>query len=466
MPDHIGAFLQASRCFAELGVNITRVSYNKAVDSHMLFIDVDGPAERLAEADERLDRIGYLPKDAAAPRVVLIEFRLRDVPGSVTGVLTLIEQYHFNISYISSQENGTGYQLFKMGLFVDDDERISAFLGQAEKLCLVRVIDYNQSEKVFDNSIFYRSFISGLAEMMQIGEDGRKELLVSANLAMQTLDQKGTAPYRIFDSIYCFTRLLAECRGGAFRPRVTDCGRFGDTQILLIEPNCGSNTILLRSGERALFIDCGYACYRPEMERLFRQLLPGYDAMEKTVLITHADLDHCGLLPVFDRVLASGRSAECLREEYEGRDGFREKNPLHRPYIRMCKVLTGYRPPEPGKVRAMWDCALPAGQLLGRAGEYAFGDLRFSVYEGQGGHLPGELVLIDEAHRLAFTGDIYVNIAGMTPEQRQYNQYAPILMTSVDTDPALCARERRAVLELLQGGGWTVFGAHGAPKEL
>ena len=42
MPDHIGAFLKASECFAKLGVNITRVSYNKAVDSHMLFIDVEG----------------------------------------------------------------------------------------------------------------------------------------------------------------------------------------------------------------------------------------------------------------------------------------------------------------------------------------------------------------------------------------------------------------------------------------
>ena len=39
MPNHIGAFLQASRSFARLGVNITRVSYNTAVDSHTLFID-------------------------------------------------------------------------------------------------------------------------------------------------------------------------------------------------------------------------------------------------------------------------------------------------------------------------------------------------------------------------------------------------------------------------------------------
>lgn len=47
MPDHIGAFLNASECFASLGVNITRVSYNKAVDSHTLFIDAEGDRTRL-----------------------------------------------------------------------------------------------------------------------------------------------------------------------------------------------------------------------------------------------------------------------------------------------------------------------------------------------------------------------------------------------------------------------------------
>ena len=50
MPNHIGAFLKASRCFAANGVNITRVSYNKAVDSHMLFIDAEGTAQNLMVA--------------------------------------------------------------------------------------------------------------------------------------------------------------------------------------------------------------------------------------------------------------------------------------------------------------------------------------------------------------------------------------------------------------------------------
>ena len=56
MPNHIGAFLKASRCFAEIGVNITRVSYNKAVDSHMLFIDAKGTKEQLDAAAKKLQQ--------------------------------------------------------------------------------------------------------------------------------------------------------------------------------------------------------------------------------------------------------------------------------------------------------------------------------------------------------------------------------------------------------------------------
>lgn len=55
MPNHIGAFLKASKCFAALGINITRVSYDKAVDSHMLFLDVEGTESQIRAADAELE---------------------------------------------------------------------------------------------------------------------------------------------------------------------------------------------------------------------------------------------------------------------------------------------------------------------------------------------------------------------------------------------------------------------------
>ncbi len=465
MPDHVGAFLEASRCFGSLGLNITRVSYNKAVDTHTLFIEAEGAPEQLSLADRRLTEIGYLQSDAFGQSVVLLEFTLRDVPGGATSVLELIRAFNFNISYMSSQEDGTDCQHFKMGLFVEDQALIDDFLEQAEKLCPVRVIDYNHAEKNFDNSIFYRTYAAGLAGRMGLDDETRRELLIHVNLAMQVLDEQGLSPYRTFDSISRFAELLTLHRGEAFAPRVTVHQLTGRTKLTLIEPPCGSNTAILQNGEETLFIDTGYACYREEMLALFRRLLPGFDAMPKRALVTHADVDHCGLLPLFDTVEMSAKSAECLRLEAAGEDGYRERNPLHRPYIRICKALTGYRPVALEKIRVIGGDLEPQAVPLRPAGEYAFGDLRFELLEGQGGHLPGELVLIDYRNKVVFTGDVYVNVKGMTAEQAAYNQYAPILMTSVDTDAALCAKEREAVFARLGVGDWRVFGAHGMKKE-
>ncbi len=465
MPNHIGAFLKASECFAKLGVNITRVSYNKAVDSHTLFIDAEGTEEQLGRADAELAKIGYLNGAGDERGIVLLEFHLRDEPGSVTAVLRLIHEFSLNISYISSQENGTDYQAFKMGLFVEDEERLRAFLSRVEALCPVRVIDYNHSERVYDNSIFYRSFVSGLMRTMGLPEDCREALLVNSNLVMQMLDEKGLSPYKTFESIGRFAQLLADCRGEAFAPRITEHAVTEETKITLIEPPCGSNTAIIQSRGETLFIDSGYALYREEMEALFRRLLGDWDGMKKRIFITHADVDHCGLLPLFDEVLASAKSRECLALEHAGENGFREQNPLHRPYISICKTLTGYCPPEPGKVRGLWDDRGGQTEPLQQIGFFRFGELNFEVYQGNGGHLKGETVLIDYGHHIAFTGDIYVNVHGMTREQAAYNQYAPVLMTSVDTDPKLCAEERRAILQRLGAGKWQVFGAHGMKKD-
>ena len=90
MPDHVGAFLKASRVFASLSVNITRVSYNKAVDMHTLFIEAEASPDRLEQAVRRLREIGSLPGGTQESRVLLLEFKLRDVPGAVSSVLELI----------------------------------------------------------------------------------------------------------------------------------------------------------------------------------------------------------------------------------------------------------------------------------------------------------------------------------------------------------------------------------------
>ena len=465
MPNHIGAFLKASKCFSELGINLTRVSYNKAVDSHTLFIDAEGSEEQLKKADAELEKIGYLQGGSNQTSIVLLEFCIEDVPGSITNVLTLINDFNFNISYISSQDNETNYQNFKMGLYVDDFEKISLFLKEAEKLCTVRVIDYNRSEKIYDNSIFYNNYVTGLSQTMGLSEAVSRELLVHVNLAMQTLDEKGLSPYRTFDSISKFAEFLGAYRGEAFTPRISTHRITDNTEITLIEPPCGSNTIIINSRGKLLFVDTGYACYREEMLKILDKLVPDFREVKKSVLVTHADLDHCGLLSEFDEVIASQKSVECFRSEYLGKGGYREEHPLHKPYVNICKILTSYKPIDPEKVTVPWKDIQDLRHPLTQIGFFDFEELHFEVYEAKGGHLPGSIVLIDYTNHIALTGDIYINLRGISPEQAEYNQYAPILMTSVDTDPTLCVEERKAFLQRLGVGEWQIFGGHGFKKE-
>ncbi|MBR6800557.1 MAG: Zn-dependent hydrolase [Eubacteriaceae bacterium] len=465
MPDSIGAFLKASKVFASLNVNITRVSYNKSVDAHTLFIDAEGSEESLDKAMEKLREIGYIRESSTDANVILLEFRLRDIPGSVTAVLELIEEYNFNISYISSQGDNTEFQLFKMGLFVSDEEKFTEFLEKAGQLCEVRLIDYNRSEKYFDNSIFYNTFASSLAMSMDLSKEDKEKLMVNINLAMQTLDEEGNSPYRTFDSIGKFAELLSVCRGESFSARISRHYITDNTEIILIEPPCGSNTAIIKSMGDCLFIDSGYACYEEEMLKIFREILPEFDSMNKKILITHADVDHCGLLHLFDEIYSSAKSRECLGLEYSGGDGYREQNPLHKPYIQICKTLTSYHKTDPERVTALWGDTTDLSETMRQVGFFSFGELEFEVYEAKGGHLKGEIILIDYLHRISFTGDVYVNTHGMTSEQKKYNSYAPILMTSVDTDPILCAKQRNAVMQRLGAGKWKIFGAHGMVKE-
>lgn len=128
-----------------------------------------------------------------------------------------------------------------------------------------------------------------------------------------------------------------------------------NTEIILIEPPCGSNTTIIKNNGKVLFIDSGYACYKEEMLDVFKKVLPEFENIKKTILVTHADVDYCGLLPMFDEIIASHKTAMCLKNESAGKNGYREENPLHKPYINICKIITSYQPVQDEKLCVPWN---------------------------------------------------------------------------------------------------------------
>ena len=466
MPDQVGAFLAASRVFAVLGLNITRVSYNKAVDVHMLFIEAEGEEEAMAQATGQLRALGYLPDAENLGNVMLVEFQLKDVPGAVEPVLELISRFQINICYLSSQENGTQYQYFRMGLLVQDDDESAALLRAASQICGVKILNYNPSGIALDNTVFYMSFANRIAEQHHLREQEKRDLIVDSNLIMDMLTRQNSPPYKTFEYIGKFSDSLLRCGGEAFCPRVTRFGEDTDTPVTLLEPPCGSNVCVIETQAGLLCVDGGFACYHDETLAIVREQYPAFDETPKRMLLTHADVDHVGIIDVFDAVYLSQSCFDNFTLEAEGRPNLREKNPAHAPYVRISKLLAHYRRVSLENLRVIGGRCSGSDVLLEYIGKVTFGPLRFEAYEAMGGHVQGETVFVEREKHWVFPGDILVNLKGFTREQAAFNRLAPYLMTSVDTDAKLASAEREAIGQLLTPGEWTVFGAHGQPVKL
>ena len=109
---------------------------------------------------------------------------------------------------------------------------------------------------------------------------------------------------------------------------------------------------------------------------------------------------------------------------------------------------------------------VPAGkdldELLQLVGNVNFGGYSFDFYEGPGGHIRGESVIVCPQLKILFCGDIYVNIKGFSDQQREFNILAPFLMTGVDSDSVLAKQCRSHLVERFSG--YLFCPGHGAPQ--
>lgn len=464
MPDKSGAFLKASRIILKHGGNITRCNYNKAVDNHTLFVDVEAAPDALAAIEQELTRAGYLARAASHAKIVLTEFELADKPGAVLPILEILSRYHINISYMSSQENGSGKQFFKMGLYIEEPGVIEKLLKELSTLCPVRILQYDSGEKKLDNTVFYITFAGEMRRLLRLTQEQTNDFIFNANLVMQQLDDRNEPPSKTFEYISRFAKFVAEHGGAAYDCRRTQLPLTSRVSCTVLEPPCGSNITVLEDvfNGSLLVIDGGFACYQRFTMRLLRELIPDFDDRPKEMLLTHADYDHTGLASQFGVIHLSQRSADCFAAERAGDPHIRERNQNTLPYSRLSKIITEYRTPMASQLHVLDAMPCDDEKPLSRIGRFTFADMDFDIYQGNGGHLPGEIVLLDETHRIAVTGDDYVNVHGYTPAQKEFNRLAPYLMTSVNEDSA----KAKAILNDLRcrmdGKGWLILPGHGA----
>ena len=387
-----------------------------------------------------------------------------DRPGAIIPILETLEGRQVSISYISSLPPSGGTVKLRLGLYIDQPGAVEGLLRELAKLCSVRILDYDAGEKRLDNTVFYLAFADEMRRLLRMTQQQTSEFIHNANLIMQQLENTGEPPDKTFGYISRFAHFIAEHSGAAYECRITAQRLTERVNVTVIEPPCGSNiTVLEDENNRALLvIDGGFRYFRRQTLQLLRTLFPDFEARKKEMLLTHSDSDHNGISGHFDTVWCTKRTADCFTSEHLGQPCPREENPNMMPFYRLSNLITDYMPPNLRRLRHLdqqpGNDALPLSEI----GKFAFGDLRFTVLQGNGGHVPGETVLVDKAHKIAITGDDYINANNCTVPQKEFNRLAPYLARSVNQDSAKYRLILRALKDMMDGKSWLILPGHGA----
>ena len=493
LPDKAGAFLTASRIIDAHGGRIVRANYNRALDLHTLFVEICAEPAQHEKIGEALKEHGFLAGPEEGARILMIALKLPRETGALTPALEVLNRHRINISYVNAQEE-EAWQILKMGILVDSPDagascpagssgntgEISLLLDELSQICETRILDYEVTDRLLDGTVFYVTFANEMRQILNLNQHDTNCVLIRANKLMQILDSQDKPALQTFDYIRRFAEFVTAHHGEHFDVKISDRMLAEDLKLTVLEPPCGSNTYVLEHGEELLFVDGGYGCFREEMTAILRERFPGFDRRKKAMVITHVDMDHTGLIPLAEPVYMSRDSYDDLALEAAGEKGYREQNPKHMPYFGLAEFITQYTPPELRDFRVIGDIAadgspdrFPAdaqaycgnhpassgepdtagsfASLFRFLGTLPFGGRRFDVFEGPGGHVKGEIILVCEELKLIFSGDIYVNVKGISPEQREFNRLAPFLLTGVDEDPALSRTSRVALVARYQG---------------
>ncbi len=449
----------ASKIIARHQGNIVRVSYNKAVDLHTLFIDVEAGETELTQIAEELGSIGYLNEKISETRVVVVNIKIPDKAGAVLPILRIIDRYGINISYINSSSNNTEFQDFKMGLLIENPKMIKMLLEDISEVYQIDIIDYDGAEDSLDNTIFYIRLANEMQKLMHLSNETTMEFISESNRIWQVLQEKGENPRKVFNYIKRFANFISQHRGSNFKADIEKIQVSSMVTLYNIQPPCGSNTYVMETENELVLVDTGYTVYSTEMFSIFNKLFGNWESKLKRVFISHADVDHCGLLSQLENVsiYLNQKSADNLLRQYQGQPDYREHNDIGLGYSKLSRIISGYVPPRTDNFIIIDEGNTPENhEELLHIGSFTVGDLEFEVLEGSGGHVYGEMVFVCRQYGIVFTGDILVNISGFSPERAEFNSLAPYLMRSVNSDSLKATEMRKQTISLSEEIGESI----------
>ncbi len=464
LPDRPGALREVMRILSENNVSVLRVSYDRLVDIHALFVDVWGSTASISHAEDELWAWRFFPGQRQLGQVYLLELATNDDLSPLEPVLAHINRHELNVTYVDARTDDADSPL-QIAIFAQNVTQLDELLEDIRETYDVRLVPVTERRQTLDNNHFTLSFARELTAMLGLSKDDEQEILINSNRIMQNLIHNEANPFQPFVSIRRIAEAMATYDDDSFVAacRVAHMATAKGLGVTCIEPPLGSTTWVFECEDCLLCVDAGYCRFADALVRMLRDLFPNWATTSKELVLTHGDIDHVGACDAFDQVYASGRTLDGFLFESMGIVNWREQNTLSFPYNRIGIVLSRYQTPDPTRITCLGTPS-PAGEqqeLFERIDTLEVPPLTFEVWEGKGGHVRGETILIERTHHVCISGDIFLNVHGMTKPQAHFNQLAPYLMTSVDSVPDLAQQERAALFGLLGEGTWQVLGGHG-----
>ena len=193
-----------------------------------------------------------------------------------------------------------------MGLLIEDAREIQRLIEEISRICEIHILDYEVTGRLLDGAVFYITFANTMRQILGLSREKPTPCLSANRLTCRIWMSRANPRCKPLITSGASPALWpVDHRGERFRARVSAEPLAASLTLTTIEPPCGSNAYVLEYGDELLFIDSGFACYADEMRALLSALFPGFARRRKRAFLTHADVDHAGLLNQFDEVCMS-----------------------------------------------------------------------------------------------------------------------------------------------------------------
>jgi glyoxylase-like metal-dependent hydrolase (beta-lactamase superfamily II) len=448
MPNCPGVLHTAAGIVMREKGNINRLQFDQRIDPQTVFFEVTADEAAYRRIERSLASLGFL-QDTLRPLNVLKFFIfLPHEPGALHEFLNHTTSSQANISSIDFDDRGRHPDRLTVTLSVEETAAAERLLDALKSRYRIEIIEYDTTGKSLDQSVFYLRFAQQIREIVGESEDQFLfRLLGDLNHAAQELMNLGQDPNTVFESILRTGRTLRATSGDGF---------FADVQLIpvdpgfllaCIQPPSGGSVYLLKSREGITLIDTGYGIYARDIRRLIERVVPGSADDIQRVIITHADADHCGAGGEYKvPVMMHPGTLDIIRAANRAYGSRSEASVLEEIYTTMINLFSRFNPPD---TPSLFPTA-PLGEIAGFPviAELEMGGYRFSVLEGLGGHLYGQIYLYCRELGLLFSADTVINFGHLSPARAEYNTLAVNLVTSVNVNSEVAKTERQQLLGL------------------